>query len=134
MKVTVITVCRNSEETLPDTLRSVAEQSLPGVEHIVVDGASTDATAEVVRRHGDHVAKFVSEPDHGIYDAMNKGLCLATGDLVAFLNADDRYADAGVLQRFARAVHAEGLDAIFGEAAFFRVPDRHSGVRRYRSD
>jgi glycosyltransferase involved in cell wall biosynthesis len=134
MKVTVITVSRNSAATLPDTLRSVAEQSLPGVEHIVVDGASTDATADVVRRHGTHVAKFLSEPDHGIYDAMNKGLRLATGDIVAFLNADDRYADAGVLERVARAMDKEGLDAIFGDVAFFRAQNPQSIVRRYRSD
>jgi glycosyltransferase involved in cell wall biosynthesis len=134
MKVTVITVSRNSEATLLDTLRSVAAQSLPGVEHVVVDGASTDATPDIVRRHGTHVAKFLSEPDHGIYDAMNKGLRLATGDIIGFLNADDRYADAGVLERVARAMDKEGLDAIFGDVAFFRAQDPQSIVRRYRSD
>jgi glycosyltransferase involved in cell wall biosynthesis len=134
MKVTVITVTRNSAATLLDTLRSVAAQSLPGVEHIVVDGASTDATVDVVSRHGTHVAKFLSEPDHGIYDAMNKGLRLATGDIVGFLNADDRYADAGVLERVARAMDREGLDAIFGDVAFFHEQNPQSIVRRYRSD
>lgn len=134
MKVTVITVSRNSAATLPETLRSVAAQTLPTVEHIVVDGASTDATPDIVRQHGAHVAKFLSEPDHGIYDAMNKGLRLATGDIIGFLNADDRYADAGVLERVARAMDREGLDAIFGDVAFFRARSPQAIVRRYRSD
>ena len=83
MKFSVVTVCFNSATTIADTLRSVAMQTYPEVEHIVVDGASRDATMEVVRRDGSHVAQFVSEPDNGIYDAMNKGLSMATGDVVA---------------------------------------------------
>lgn len=134
MKMSVITVTRNSATTLPHTLNSVAAQSLPGVEHIVIDGASTDATSEVIKRHGAHVAKFLSEPDVGIYDALNKGLRLATGDIVGFLNADDRYADTGVLQRVAAAMRKEGLDALFGDVAFFRGDDPQAIVRRYRSD
>ncbi len=134
MKVTVITVSHNSEATLPDTLRSVAVQSHPTVEHIVVDGASKDATREVVSLHGAHVAKFLSEPDHGIYDAMNKGLRLATGDIVGFLNADDRYADARVLERVVHLMEKEKLDAVFGDVAFFRTQDPQTVVRRYRSD
>lgn len=134
MKVTVITVSHNSEATLPDTLRSVAAQSHPGVEHIVVDGASTDATSEMVKLHGAHVAKFLSEPDHGIYDAMNKGLGLATGDIVGFLNADDRYADERVIERVVRAMEKDDLDAVFGDVAFFHAGEPQHIVRRYRSD
>jgi len=134
MKMSVITVTFNSAATLPNALCSVAEQSLSEVEHIVIDGASNDNTTEVVKLHGAHVAKFLSEPDSGIYDAMNKGLRLATGDVVGFLNADDRYADSGVLERVAAAMNEEGLDALFGDVAFFKGDDPQSIVRRYRSD
>ena len=134
MKMTVITVARNSATTLPDTLRSVAEQSLPWVEHIVIDGASSDATNEVINLHGAHVAKFLSEPDCGIYDAMNKGLRLATGDVFGFLNADDRYANSGILERVATSMDEEGLDVLFGDVVFFRGDNTQSIVRRYRSD
>ena len=120
MKLTVITVTRNSASTLPYALRSVAEQSMQGVEHIVIDGASSDTTTEVIKLTGAHVAKFVSEPDCGIYDAMNKGLQLATGDIVSFLNADDRYANSGVLERVTEVMNEEGLDVLFGDVIFFQ--------------
>jgi len=134
MKISVITVTRNSAATLPDALRSVASQSLKELEHIVIDGASTDTTAEAVRLHGAHVSKFLSEPDIGIYDAMNKGLRLATGDIIGFLNADDYYADSGVLERVVETMSRLGLDLIYGDVAFFRKKNPHIIVRRYRSD
>src|SRR5580658_7801579 len=102
MKISVITVCYNSAATIADTLDSVANQSWPDVEHIVIDGASTDGTRDIVKSRGVRVARFVSEPDKGIYDAKNKGIALATGDVIALLNADDRYAHADVLAHVAR--------------------------------
>lgn len=133
MKVTVITVAFNAENSIGDTLDSVATQLHPDIEHIVVDGASTDGTLEVIKRHGQHVSRLVSEPDHGIYDAMNKGLRLATGDIIGFLNADDVYADTGVLARVSAAMEAGRLDALFGDAEFVS-PDRPDHpLRRYRS-
>lgn len=134
MKVSIITVTRNSATTLVDALRSVAEQRHPNVEHIVIDGASTDATDKVVEQHGDRVAKYVSEPDTGIYDAMNKGLSIASGEVIGFLNADDRYSDPGVLERIVAAMSQEGLDIVYGDVAFFRGDDSQSIVRHYRSD
>jgi glycosyltransferase involved in cell wall biosynthesis len=133
MKISVITVTFNSAATLPAALCSVAEQTLSEVEHIIIDGASDDNTTEVVKLHGAHVAKFLSEPDSGIYDAMNKGLRLATGDVVGFLNADDRYADSGVLKRIYSAMSKEYLDVLFGDVAFFRGNDPQFIVRRYWS-
>jgi glycosyltransferase involved in cell wall biosynthesis len=133
MKISIVTVTYNSAATLAQTLRSVAAQAHPDVEHIVVDGASKDATLDVVRQHGRHVARVVSEPDRGIYDAMNKGVRLATGDVVAFLNGDDHYAHDRVLADVARAFETTRVDAVFGDVAFFRPerPDRL--VRRYRA-
>jgi glycosyltransferase involved in cell wall biosynthesis len=134
MKISIITVCYNSAATLGDTLDSVAAQTHPAVEHIVVDGASRDSTQEVMSRHGRHVARFVSEPDHGIYHAMNKGLTLATGEVIAFLNADDVYPETGVLARVAEAMARDDLDALFGDADFISAKNPRRIVRRYRSN
>lgn len=133
MKCSIITVAYNSAPTIATTLRSVAAQTLQDVQHIVIDGASPDGTPEVVRAHGGRVAIMVSEPDHGIYDAMNKGLRLASGDIVAFLNADDRYAHAQVLEQVAEAMQREELDALLGDAAFFHAQAPERLVRRYDS-
>jgi len=134
MKISVITVAFNAARTIGETLDSVAAQSHPDVEHIVVDGASTDGTLAVVERHGQRVARLVSEPDHGIYDAMNKGLRLATGDVIGFLNADDVYADSSVLARVSENMETEGLDALFGDAEFVSPERPHRPLRRYRSE
>jgi glycosyltransferase involved in cell wall biosynthesis len=134
MKISIITVAFNATRTIADTLESVAAQTHPDIEHIVVDGASTDDTLDIVRRHGKHVARLISEPDHGIYDAMNKGLGLATGEVVGFLNADDVYADKGVLTRVAAILARDGLDALFGDAEFVSSARPEHPLRRYRSD
>lgn len=134
MKISVITVAFNSERTIGETLDSVAAQSHPDVEHIVVDGASTDGSLSVIKSHGQRVSRLVSELDHGIYDAMNKGLRLATGDVIGFLNADDVYADSCVLARVSANMEMEGLDALFGDAEFFSPERPDRPLRRYRSE
>lgn len=134
MKVSIITVAYNAEETIADALKSVAAQSYANIEHIVIDGASKDRTAEIVKTHSGRLVRFVSEPDKGIYDAMNKGLKLATGELVAFLNADDIYADRDVVQKVLAAVQESDLDAVFGDVAFFNPSRPGKLTRRYRSD
>lgn len=133
LKISIITVCFNSAATIVDTLRSVAEQSHHDVEHIVIDGGSVDDTVDMVEKHGKHVSILVSEPDRGIYDAMNKGLGLVTGDVVAFLNADDFYKDADVLKRVALAMEEGNLDALYGDVEFFRSGQQDKVVRRYNS-
>jgi len=89
MKVSIITVCFNSEKTIEDTIQSVQSQSYSEIEYIVVDGCSTDRTNEIVRQYSELVDVHVSEPDKGLYDAMNKGIKLATGDVIGILNSDD---------------------------------------------
>lgn len=133
MKICIITVAFNAAHTIADTLQSVATQTHPDIEHIVVDGASTDGTLDVIKSYGARVSKMISEPDAGIYDAMNKGIQLATGDVVGFLNADDVYADTCVLARVADAMVREDLDALFGDVEFFRAETPGRTVRRYRS-
>lgn len=133
LKISIITVCFNSAKTISDTLRSVREQTYLNVEHIVVDGGSQDETLEIVSAAGAHVAHLISEKDDGIYDAMNKGIQLASGDVLAFLNADDYYKDPQVLERVVQVLQAEQLDAIYGDVEFFQPDNRHNVVRRYNS-
>lgn len=134
MKISVITVAFNSESTIARTLQSVGAQSHRDVEHIVVDGCSSDGTCELVRKLGIQGSQLVSEPDMGIYDAMNKGLALATGDVVGFLNSDDSFASAEVLAKVAKCMRSEGgQDAVFGDVAFFDSAHPDVLVRRYRS-
>ncbi|MFR1530626.1 glycosyltransferase family 2 protein [Akkermansia sp.] len=118
MKISVITVCYNSVATLQDTLESVLRQTYPDVEYIVVDGASKDGTRGLIEKYAPKFSgrmKWISEPDQGIYDAMNKGLRMAKGDVIGFLNADDYYQDNHVLSDIARVFceHPE-TDAIHG--------------------
>lgn len=134
MKVSVITVCYNSARTLSHAIQSVVDQDWPKVEHIIIDGGSTDGTADILERFRSRLAYVVSEPDRGVYDAMNKGVMLASGDVVGFLNADDMYASPGVLSQVARMMEAGRLDALLGDVEFFNPTDPKKTVRRYRSD
>ena len=132
--ISVITACYNSASTIERALQSVANQDWPHVEHILIDGASTDGTMAVIERFRSRLACVVSEPDDGIYDAMNKGLARATGDVVCFLNADDQYVSDKVLSIVANQMHANQLDALMGDVSFFHASNPNRQVRRYRSD
>lgn len=135
MRISVITVSFNSAATIERTIQSVRSQSWPGVEHVAVDGASTDGTADVLARYRDGLAFMVSEPDAGIYDAMNKGLRVSTGDVVGFLNADDHYAHDRVLETVAGVMRRQPVDAVFGDVAFLQPGPNGAArrVRRFRS-
>ena len=130
MKISIITASYNSAATIADTLRSVAGQTYRNFEHIVIDGSSADETLQVVKRVGGPDVRVVSEPDKGIYDAMNKGLALATGDVVGLLNSDDYYADASVLARVASCMGDPLVDACFGDLEIVDQRDT-SRVLRY---
>ncbi|WDN89435.1 glycosyltransferase [Desulfosarcina sp. BuS5] len=133
MKISVITVCRNAEATISDTLFSVQEQSYNNIEHILIDGASSDGTADIIRKHERRLAYWVSEPDQGIYDAMNKGIQQATGDLVGFLNADDIFANNMVLEWIAKAFSERDISACYGDLIYVDHTDLSRVVRYYRS-
>lgn len=133
MKISVITVCYNSALTLERAIKSVAEQNWESIEHIAIDGASADGCVEILKRFSSSITHIVSEPDKGIYDAMNKGLALATGDVICFLNADDQYVSANVLTRVASQMKSENLDALIGDVGYFDAKNPKRIIRRYRS-
>lgn len=133
MKISVITAVRNGARDIGSTLASVESQDYPDIEHVVVDGASTDDTAEVVRREGRRVARLLSEPDRGAYDAFNKGLALATGDVVGYLNAGDVYESPGVVSLIARQLAAPDIDAVFGDVLITAAGNTDKVLRHYRS-
>lgn len=115
-KFSVITVCYNAEATLEDTIQSVISQTYHHVEYIIVDGASKDRTMDIVNRYRDRISVVVSEPDKGLYDAMNKGIRLATGDYLCFLNAGDSFHEDDTLQQMVHSIHTFQLpDVLYGE-------------------
>ena len=116
-KFSIITVSLNSEKHMEATIASVASQSYPFVEYLVIDGGSVDGTLDIIKRYEQHISYFVSEPDDGLYYAMNKGILNATGDVLFFLNSDDRFVDNEVLSDVAKVFrNADGLDLVYGNA------------------
>lgn len=117
MKVSIITVCYNSSATLEDTIISVLSQSYSQIEHIIIDGGSTDGTSSILQKYERHLAKIISEPDNGIYDAMNKGIYHATGDVIGVLNADDFYESNEVIENLVTTFSRE-IDIVIGDVVF----------------
>lgn len=133
MKISVVTACYNSAATISDALASVARQTHVGVEHVVVDGGSTDWTLAIVEAFRPPVSSLLRGPDKGIYDALNKGVAHSSGEVVGFLHSDDVYAGDDVLERVAREMEAHGLDALYGDVAFVRPDGLGHVVRIYSS-
>jgi glycosyltransferase involved in cell wall biosynthesis len=134
MKVSIITVSYNCETTIEDTILSVAAQDYSRMEHIVIDGGSTDKTMEVVEKHGTLINQYISEPDNGIYDAMNKGIKLATGDVVGILNADDIYFDNSCISEVVNGFEEKGVSAICGNLVYVSPDNLNKVVRFYSSE
>lgn len=132
MKISIITVSRNSAATIRDTLNSIRSQDHPDVEHIIIDGASTDDTLKIIRQFP-HVAKLVSEKDDGLYDAMNKGVRLATGQIIGILNSDDVYAQPTVLSKVAALFVNETISASYGDLQYVNAANLGKVVRTWRS-
>jgi glycosyltransferase involved in cell wall biosynthesis len=130
MKISVVTVCRNSARTIRHTLESFFAQTHADKELVVVDGASTDETLSIVASFGGGNVVVISERDRGIYDAMNKGLAAFSGDAVGFLNSDDRFKDGGTLARIAGGL--EDADIVFGNLDFVEDHEKAKVIRRWR--
>jgi glycosyltransferase involved in cell wall biosynthesis len=133
-KLTLLTASWNSSATIGDTLRSVRAQTYPDIEHIVIDGGSKDDTMTVVAREGPHLAKAISEPDKGIYDAYNKGIGHATGEIIGFINSDDFYAHPGVAARVMELFDADSdLEAVHADLVYVDQDDPSKVVRWWKS-
>ena len=121
MKISIITVCFNSAETIRDTIESVLAQTYENIEYIIVDGASTDRTPEILNQYRDRIAQIISEPDRGIYDAMNKGISIATGDVVGIVNSDDVLFDDEVISKIAAAFSSnKEYDGVYSDLVYVK--------------
>jgi len=133
MKTSIITICFNSAETIEDSVRSILAQDYRDIEYVVIDGGSTDGTLDILAKYRSQISKFMSEPDDGMYDAMNKGLSFATGDIVGFLNADDFYANEKVIGRIVEAMQVNNVDCCYGDLEYVRRHNLGKTVRRWKS-
>jgi glycosyltransferase involved in cell wall biosynthesis len=133
MKISLITVSYNSAETITDTIESIHSQDYDDIEYIIVDGASKDITVEIIKSFGNKIDKWISEPDKGIYDAMNKAIKMATGEVVGILNSDDFYSANNVISKVADAFSDSTIDAVFGDLVFVDPNNLKKVVRKYSS-
>jgi glycosyltransferase involved in cell wall biosynthesis len=133
MKVSIITAIYNCAGSIATTLQSVAQQDHDNIEHILIDGGSTDGTLAIVEANRSRVARLISERDNGVYDAFNKGLRQATGDAIAFLNSGDTYTSVGVVSRVAKALSCDGVQAAFSDVLIVDAQDPRRVIRRYSS-
>jgi glycosyltransferase involved in cell wall biosynthesis len=133
MKVSIITVCYNSASHIEDAINSVASQDYSNIEHIIIDGGSTDGTIALLEKHDRKITKWISEPDHGIYDAMNKGIGMATGEVIGILNSDDFYCNERIIYEVADSFADPGIDAVYGDLIFVDPENLNRTVRTYSS-
>lgn len=133
MKVSIITITYNSAETVEDTIRSVASQTYSDVEYVMVDGLSKDTTLDIAKKYSSHISKLISEKDKGIYDAMNKGVALSSGDVIGILNSDDFYADENVIKDIVAVFEKTGADAVYADLIYVHRDDTSKTVRRWEA-
>jgi len=132
MKISVVTTVLNHVEAIKDCLESVSRQNLP-IEHIIIDGGSTDGPLDIIASYHSHLARVISASDNGIYDGMNKGLGLATGDIIGLLNADDLYAGPDILAKVAKVFNEEHVDSCYGDLVYVHPNDTEKVIRYWRS-
>jgi len=134
MKISIITSVYNNKLTIKDAIESVVNQTYQDIEYIIVDGASSDGTVEIIRSYGDKITTFVSEPDKGIYDGLNKGVSLATGDVVAFLHSDDLYASDDIVEQIVQDFKDDSsLDGVYGDLIYTPKEDTFKVLRYWKS-
>lgn len=132
-KVSIITVSFNSAETIRDTIESVLSQDYPNIEYIIVDGKSKDCTLDIIRGYESQIDIIISEPDSGIYDAMNKGIRMATGEVVGILNSDDFYSNSKAISLSMERMEVAGTDSIYGDLVIVDSDDKNRILRYYDS-
>jgi glycosyltransferase involved in cell wall biosynthesis len=133
MKLSIITVVLDKKYEVEDCINSVLNQTYKDVEYIIVDGGSTDGTVDIIRQYEKKISVWISKPDHGLYDAMNKGIEIASGDVVGFLNADDVYFDDNVLENIASVMNNSNTDACYSDLVYVDNNNLNKIVRYWRS-
>ncbi|MDR6760000.1 glycosyltransferase [Flavobacterium sp. 2755] len=136
MKITIITVCYNRKATIEKAIQSVLSQNYPNIEYIIIDGNSKDGTQEIIESYKDRISKYISEPDKGMYDAINKGFQLATGDVIGLMHSDDEFYDRKAISRVAaRFEYDSNIEGVYGDGIYVSndkeerlIRDRIGGV------
>ncbi len=131
-KVSIITVTYNSAKYVEDCFNSIVRQTYPEIEYIVVDGNSTDGTVEIIKKYSPHISKWISEEDGGMYDALNKGMKLATGDIIGILNSDDVLASADVISEIVRCFKENNMDSLYGDLVYVEPNDLQKVLRFWK--
>ena len=133
MKVSIITVSFNSAKTIADTIESVLSQDYPEIEYIVVDGGSTDGTVQIIEEYQDRISHWISEKDRGMYDAMNKGIALATGDVIGILNSDDVYMNKHIISELMGLMQSQKAQVVFADLILVDQDNPNKVLRYYDS-
>ena len=134
MKVSIITVTMNSEKYLSDCIRSVVQQNYKNIEHIIIDGKSTDGTLSIIQKNSNSISYWISEADRGMYDAINKGLQIATGDIVGILNSDDMFASADSVRSIVDCFHTTGTDSVYGDLIYVDPENTQKVIRYWKGE
>jgi len=132
-KISIITVCYNSEAYIESAINSVFNQTYKNIEYIIIDGKSTDSTLKIISKYDNKIAIVISEDDNGLYDAMNKGIALATGDIIGLINSDDIFHNNLVLENIALEFSASTIDAIYGDILYVSAQDTNKIIRYWKS-
>ncbi|OGH89850.1 MAG: hypothetical protein A2537_01370 [Candidatus Magasanikbacteria bacterium RIFOXYD2_FULL_36_9] len=133
MKISIITVCFNSVKTIEDTIKSVIAQQCDSLEYIIIDGDSKDGTLDIINKYKDKITKYISEPDKGIYDAMNKGVGLASGDIIGILNSDDFFSNDSVLKNIMEVFQKNKVDACYGNIEYVQRDNTKKCIRYWKA-
>ncbi len=133
MKISIITITYNSAATLEQTILSVINQSYKNIEYIIIDGLSTDDTLKIIGKYKEKISKVISEKDSGLYDALNKGIAMATGDVIGLLHSDDFYIDNNVVQKYADIFENQRPDAVYADLYYVNKDNTNKIIRKWKS-
>jgi len=133
LKISIITITFNSESTIEQTIRSVIDQTYANIEYIIVDGRSTDDTLKIVEKYKDRITKLLSEKDNGLYDALNKGIEMASGDVVGILHSDDFYINDEVIQKYADTFIKNNSDSVYSDLYYVDKTNTDKIIRKWKS-
>lgn len=131
--ISIITVVLNKKDTIEETIKSVLSQSYKNIEYVIIDGGSTDGTLKIIEKYKEKISEFISEKDKGVYDAMNKGIKLASGDIVGLLNADDFYASNGVIEKIVRVFEEKNVECVWGDLVYVDAKNTDKVIRYWKS-